>query len=34
MEVLVSKTSINSVIIHDDFVLRNNVRKEYNEMKE
>ena len=33
-EVLTSKTSINSVISHDEFVLINNVLKEYNEMKE
>ena len=34
MEVLVSKTLINSVIIHDEPVLINNVLKEYNEINE
>ena len=33
-EVLISKVSIVSVISHDEFVLINNVLKEYNEMKE
>ena len=32
-EVLISKVSIVSVISHDEFVLINNVLKEYNEMK-
>ena len=34
MEVLISKTLIDSVIIHDEFALINNVLKEYNKMKE
>ena len=34
IEVLISKALIDSVIIHDQFVLINNVLKEYNEMKE
>ena len=34
MEVLIFKASIGSVISHDEFVLINNVWKEYNEMKE
>ena len=34
IEVLISKALINSVISHDEFVLINNVLKEYNEMKE
>ena len=29
-----SKALIDSVISHDEFVLTNNVRKEYNNMKE
>ena len=33
-EVLISKVSIVSVISHDEFVLINNVLKEYNEMKD
>ena len=33
IEVLISKALINSVISHDEFVLINNVLKEYNEMK-
>ena len=33
-EVLISKVSIVSVISHDEFVLINNVLKEYGEMKE
>ena len=33
IEVLISKTSINSVISHDEFFLINNVLKEHNEMK-
>ena len=34
IEVLISKTLIDSVINHDEFVLINNVLKEYNKMKE
>ena len=34
IEVLISKALIDSVIIHDQFVLINNVQKEYDEMKE
>ena len=34
IEVLISKTLIVSVIIHDELFLRNNVRKVYNKMKE
>ena len=34
IEVLVSKVLIDSNIIHDEFVVINNVLKEYNEMKE
>ena len=34
IEVLVSKALIDSVISHDEFVLINNVQKEYNDMKE
>ena len=34
IEVLSSKPLIGSVISHDEFVLINNVLKEYNEMKE
>ena len=34
IEVLISKALIDSVIIHDEFVLINNALKEYNEMKE
>ena len=30
IEVLISKALINSVISHDEFVLKNNVLKEYN----
>ena len=33
-EVLISKTLINSIISHDEFVLINNVLNEYNGMKE
>ena len=33
IEVLISKGLIDSVINHDEFVLINNVLKEYNEMK-
>ena len=33
-EVLISKALINSVISHHEFVLINNVLKEYNKMKE
>ena len=34
IEVLISEALIDSVISHDEFVLINNVRKEYNDMKE
>ena len=34
IEALISKTLIDSVISHDEFVLINNVLKVYNEMKE
>ena len=34
IEVLISKTLISSVISHDEFVLINNVLKQYNEMKQ
>ena len=34
IKVLISKTLIDSVISHDEFVLINNVLKEYYEMKE
>ena len=34
IEVLISKALIESVISHDNFVLINNVLKEYNEMKD
>ena len=34
VEVLISKALIDSVFSHDDFVLINNVLKEYSEMKE
>ena len=34
IEVLISKALIDSVINHDEFVLINNVLKEYDEMKE
>ena len=34
IEVLVSKALIDSIISHDEFVLINNVLKEYSEMKE
>ena len=34
LEVLISKALIDSVISHDEFVLINNVLREYNEMKE
>ena len=33
-QALTSKALIDSVIIHDEFVLINNVLKEYNKMKE
>ena len=33
IEVLISKTSIDSVISHDDFFSINNVLKEYDELK-
>ena len=34
MEVLISKVLIDSVICHDEFVLINNVLKEYTKMEE
>ena len=34
IEVLISKALIDSVISHDEFVLINNVPKEYNKVKE
>ena len=34
IDVLISKTLIDSVINHDEFVLVNNVLKEYNKFKE
>ena len=34
IEVLISKALTNSVISHDEFVLINNVLKEYEEIKE
>ena len=34
IEVLISKALIDSIISHGEFVLKNNVLKEYNEMKE
>ena len=34
IEVLISKTLIDSNIIHDEFVLINNLLKEYDKMKE
>ena len=34
MEVLISKVLIDSNISHDEFVLMNNVLKEYDDMKE
>ena len=34
IKVLISKALTSSVISHDEFVLINNVLKEYNEMKE
>ena len=34
MEVLISRSLINSYISHDEFVSVNNVLREYNEMKE
>ena len=34
IKVIISKALIDSVISHDEFVLINNVLKEYNEMKE
>ena len=34
IEFLTSKALIDSVVSHDEFVLINNVLKEYNEMKE
>ena len=33
IEILISKSLIDSVIIHDEFVLINNVLKGYNQMK-
>ena len=34
IKILISKFLLESYIIHDEFVLVNNVLKEYNEMKE
>ena len=34
IKILISKTLIDSNISHDEFVLINNVLKEYNDMKE
>ena len=34
IKILISKTLIDSNINHDEFVLINNVLKEYNDMKE
>ena len=34
IEVLISKALIDSVISHDEFILINNVLKEYNDIKE
>ena len=34
IEVLISKAFIDSVISHDEFVLINNLQKEYDKMKE
>ena len=34
IEVLISKALVDLVISHDEVVLKNNVLKEYNEMKE
>ena len=34
IEVLISKTLIDSVVSHDEFVLINNVQKEYDKIKE
>ena len=34
IEVLISKALIDSVIIHEEFVLINNLLKEYNKIKE
>ena len=34
IEILISKTLIDSNIAHDEFVLINNVAKEYDDMKE
>ena len=34
IEVLISIALINSIIKHDEFVLMNNVLKEYDDMKE
>ena len=34
IEVLISKVFIDSVISHDEFVLINNLQKEYDKMKE
>ena len=34
IEFLISNALIDAVIIHDDFVLTDNVQKEYNEIKE
>ena len=34
IEVLISKALVNSSISHDEFILINNVLKEYDEMKD
>ena len=34
IEVLISEALINSIISHDEFVLTNNILKEYNKMKD
>ena len=34
VEVLISKALINSIFIYDEFVLRNNVLKEFSDIKE
>ena len=34
MQVLISKSLIDSYICHDEFILVNNLLREYNEMKE
>ena len=34
MEVLISKALVNSNVSHDEFILKNTVLKEYDDMKE